>query len=546
MKDSRRAENGGSEKATQRVQGVLQGAAGARRFRLGRRTALLLLVAGFVVSRFIVARAGVEMHDNQLSAMWQLVDLPLLTADPLVAPLYLHSNPPGFNMFIGALYRIAGPWHTAALAIAYWLLGFAILFALYGLLRHFRFSRRAAAALALLFIVSPEAVLYEHWPYATWPVTAMLTAAAWLLSRFEERGKTASLAGFLGLLVAAGCFRSAWHPLFLAAAVALLLVALPLRRRRVLSLGAAALALLLLIVVNNGLLFGSWGSSSWFGMSLWKVASMAAPPREINALVADGTLPPVASLPVFQAIGAYPPELRRVPECWSANPVLAAERKYESNAPNFNHYGFIAVGRAYAAAAATLIVRHPDWYARGVLQGCIKYCHPSWWYGKVWDNRLRIDPYIRSIRLIPLREGIERRLGAPASWDFPFSSVLFLPLCGVVVVAGLFRRLRSATPRPRLDATTLFMLFAVLYTFLAVSFVEVGENNRFRVETDPLFYVLTLVAARDLFLGRYRSSTQLTERSSAPATSRITYIPGEKPVCAPDGAAGSCTPKRAE
>ena len=59
-------------------------------------------------------------------------------------------------------------------------------------------------------------------------------------------------------------------------------------------------------------------------------------------------------------------------------------------------------------------------------------------------------------------------------------------LCAVVAVRSIRRRRWSAP-----GATLVFVAFIVTFSMLASNMFELGENMRFRLETDPLVFAAT-------------------------------------------------------
>ena len=99
--------------------------------------------------------------------------------------VHLHSQPPGFNFFLGSVLKLCPERFTACFHAVYLFLGFMLYYALFFVLRLARFSRPVALLLAFLFILSPSSIFYENWLMYTYPVAVLLALAAWALRRFE-------------------------------------------------------------------------------------------------------------------------------------------------------------------------------------------------------------------------------------------------------------------------------------------------------------------------------------------------------------------------
>ena len=106
------------------------------------------------------------------------------------------------------------------------------------------------------------------------------------------------------------------------------------------------------------------------------------------------------------------------------------------------------------------------------------------------DNRLRIAGLSRWFdRLVYLQpQPFVNRLGPS---HIAWSVFVLLPLALVHGVRSARRRLREGDPAGA--ATLLFLAFTVVYVAVVGNSVEIGENNRFRFESEPLALTLLLV-----------------------------------------------------
>src|SRR5207245_7531778 len=70
------------------------------------------LAGGFVVSRLLYWSIGVRFDSSSLGWYWQYVDPVLLKYDLVRSLVYLHSQPPLFNLFLGLVLKLF-PGHEA-------------------------------------------------------------------------------------------------------------------------------------------------------------------------------------------------------------------------------------------------------------------------------------------------------------------------------------------------------------------------------------------------------------------------------------------------
>jgi len=143
---------------------------------------LLLLSAIFILSRvFYYEFAGVRFDGTPLVYFAQIADPHLLKTDLLRTILYLHSQPPLFNLVIGLALKAFPADYELALSVAYTAAGFAFMAGLYLLMLSLRVNGVVALVLTAIHTISPATVRYENWLFYSCPVAAGLCISALLL-----------------------------------------------------------------------------------------------------------------------------------------------------------------------------------------------------------------------------------------------------------------------------------------------------------------------------------------------------------------------------
>jgi hypothetical protein len=101
------------------------------------------------------------------------------------------------------------------------------------------------------------------------------------------------------------------------------------------------------------------------------------------------------------------------------------------------------------------------------------------------------------IDLRPLKRALFGADGPPL--PYPLTGLVFilgaLSIVAAIAARSAFRVLRT---REAAGLSSVFMALTVLYVAVLGNALEYGENNRFRVATDPLIYLLVVVACRDM------------------------------------------------
>ena len=134
-----------------------------------------------------MARRGAELRAGNLAISWQLVELPVLRDDPIGSTWYLHTQPPLFNLVIGAVLR----WSPFP-AYGTLVVGFLACLALTGvlltdLLVRWRVPAVAAGAIASLAVALPAPISSIVLPSYEVPLATLLALSLWLVQRHLER-----------------------------------------------------------------------------------------------------------------------------------------------------------------------------------------------------------------------------------------------------------------------------------------------------------------------------------------------------------------------
>jgi hypothetical protein len=415
---------------------------------------------------------------------------------------------------LGLFLKLFGDHAAEALAVVYLVLGIVLSLSLHALLRALAVGRTLAVVLTLAFVASPPTVLYENWLFYTYPVAALLCAAAVALHRYLRGGTTASALVFFTLLAALVLTRSLFHFLWYLM-IWLVLVALQReRRRRLVVAGAVPFLLIASWHVKNHAVFRVPAGGTWLGMSLSKTTTFLLPRAERERMVDEGRLSPYSLIPPYSDLQAY--RGLRAPTPETGVPILDRERK-SGGAVNFHHVAYIEIGRAYLEDAFRVLRARPDVHIGGWSLSYVICFLPASDSYFLLRNRRQVEGLDRlyshglcgQIRYAPgsTAEALARQ--SPAE---RLLGVGWLLLAGYALGTAhgvrVVRRALAARPRdPTLGLTTGFLVLNVIWIVVIGNAVELGENNRFRFVADPLCLALLGLFIEDR-LRRWRPAVE--------------------------------------
>jgi hypothetical protein len=345
---------------------------------------------------------------------------------------------------------------------------------------------------------NPTLLLYENLLYYTYIEALCVLLALFFLLQWLARKKLSFLILFWISLLWLGMIRSLFHPVFFlitAITLALYLACKAQQQRLAKQLLIASLIVLIpmsLLCVKNAYLYGFLGTSSWDGMSLWiKVNGYA--PETLERFYKNGMISQKAiraGLETFKPISHFfeDDELKDIP---CHHPADCNELK-SSGKPNYNHSGYVYLSKELWKDALSLIAEKPKLFAYYTF---VSYSLMLW-HASDSVNIL----FMKNMQIVERLEevyrffycgflGVENKGSSHYLWwvrTFMISA-LFL----FFYVSTLYTVLRKGNTIPFGIVTVCLFCFLIhTYTLFISSFIEFGENNRFRFPIDPAFLVL--------------------------------------------------------
>jgi hypothetical protein len=501
-----------------------------------RKFYLLTAIGIFVVSRCIYYWMGVRFDATPLWFYWQMIDPALLRDALWQSLLYLRTQPPGLNLFIGVTMHLF-PQHTVAAFHATYLgLGLILTICLFLLLDGLRVSRPVALVITVVCVVSPVTVLYENWLFYEYPIAVLFAVSALFLHRYTSSGRRVDGLVLFSSLALLGWFRVFYHILWFCLTAVLIVYALPerrrhpgevrlpirrrhpgevrlpirrrhpgevrlpirrrhpgevrlpIRRRRTVLCAAGPGVLLLLIYVKTLVLFGVWvpGSDVQGGINLAAITSGGLPPDVLTGMVSSGAISPLVQstdrleATYFVAVVPMPPK--------TGIPILDTRLK-STGWINMDSLWMAAAAKQLRQDGLVLLRAHPRTALSNIGQNIRRSFLPA---DLVWPldqarlpNRLALSPWLDVFDLL--------LYGKPPAHRYAFFSYFTIPF---LLWFGLRRSARWLTrmirhPSSNADDMTISFAFGnVAYLTVVAILLSAGDQNRYAFEVFPLYTIL--------------------------------------------------------
>jgi hypothetical protein len=445
-----------------------------------------MLAGLFIAAQGGFFLAGVRWRDSVEASggSWQIADPYLLVHDFARTILYLHAEPPLYNVEF-AFFAAIGPGPAGVvMPLVNLALGAVMFVAAYLVAIELGIGRRLAMALVALCEIAPATILYQYWQFYTFPTAVTVLLFALFVLRYLRTGRRREGYFAFGAAGALVLGNSTFQLPWLLAVVGIVLVARRSNWREVLRVAALPLVVVGGWYLKNAVLFGTYSTSSWAGLNLAKVTLGASDPSVLQRLVAERVLSPLALQQGFQPLSAYEP--RFVAPARSGVRILSENMKVDpSEGPNLNNAAIIPLSSAYLHEDLKYIAHEPRLYLDSLSAALRLWFVPSDRYVFLQTNWSAISSYANAFnRYVALEPVPYGSLGSAPSWSETSLTSLgayLVILAGIPVLVALRRRRREL---PLAASAVLWM--TVGYTLVVTTLVEYGENNRFRFDLGPL------------------------------------------------------------
>ena len=459
-------------------------------------SAFLAFLLSLLLARYLQIRFVYEV----IPVMWQYLDVTILRDDLLSGLYSLHSQPPLFNFFLGIVIQLAGNYTPQVLAFLFQGMVLGILCGIAYLLEKRNVPVAVSAALTILFAILPALLVYSRYAFYTVPVAFLLVLTAIVLQHAVEQSTGKWFVLFwlcvATILLTRATFNYLWFFLILGAGFYMLG---PIARKKWILTSLLPFLLVTALYAKNFLLTGIFGPSSWFGMNLSKVWIVSDPrlyslggalsPEEARKFCAENNVDEIWLRGPFQPPDAYR-EFGLFGKTIFGHPAMTAEYK-KNGATNFNNKDYAIVSKRMFKATKEVMRHYPKKYLKRLRVAYGMYLQPgpgaSWTFTRFYDFN-RVAAYrntVTGVLLLAKAEDLPRGI-------IPFN-LLFL-IYPSVLLYGIIKSFRGKDPSQLLLA---FLTVTIFSGAIAGIAFELGENDRIRWETDPLFVILVGRAIHD-------------------------------------------------
>jgi hypothetical protein len=464
---------------------------------------LLLLVVGVHIGLIILYQFTTDLSITN-SWRWDTVVHTLKMEDLrynlLESFIYLHAQPPLFSAYGVIVDILFGDLRAEAMYIIQILLSTIMCGMTYGILWHLIHNKTVTLYVSLILVLNPAYFLFEALILYTIHSAFIILLSGFCLLMYQRTTLNRYLYLFVLCINLLILIRSVYHIVFLIPILILVAILVQRNMRRVMLACMMICLLSLGWYGKNLLVFDSFSSSSWFGMSLWKVARQDYQNDELKDLLDREVLTDrsVIWYRPFMLPSSYPTfDLDE-----SDIHILSQDDLYNAIYPEIN--------QLYEENAIRLIRHDIGRYFKGVLRAYGFYSCPSSTY-ELMENNVDTFPAshqaanVELFHMQGLVRDIAHRLGLDEISYGACSNLYFLmPILMLGYPLFLLLRCRVSFNRwqesIRRDSFLIFTWGIVTYTTVITSMLEIPENARFKFMIEVPMFIFMAVMGYRLFM----------------------------------------------
>lgn len=445
-----------------------------------------LLILTFIISRDYYYKKGITFDISPLNYFWQYIDPPLLKNNLFESLLYLHSQPPGFNLFLGLILKIFNGDELRAFEYIYYFMGLVLYISLFELMKFFNLSNKLSYILSTIFILSPSCICYENWLFYSHINITLITLSALLLSKYLKTKQILNLFFFFTTLLFLYLTKAGFDLILLLSFI-LLIICLPLKRKDIIKAAILPISGILLVLIKNLLIFGSLFSSSWFGLILADQVLYKVPNELLFKLEGEHKINKI-SLALrypFRAADQFPQEYLYIDPRFKEIEVLNKVYK-SSGAINLNHYGFLKISKDYYTDVKYLFIHHTSDVFKALNEtlniSLSLYTSSSsdFYFISSNINKIKkIDDFYNNYFFY-------KRLSSDGTH---YKYVLLKYILLFSILYSLFKVTKADFDFNQ-KCVLVYILAVIIYISLISTTLVHAENNRYRYDIDGLYMIL--------------------------------------------------------
>lgn len=352
-----------------------------------------------------------------------------------------------------------------------------------------------------LFFCGPVCIQYESINFYSYTVVSLLCVILYYGIVFAEKRTIKRGIIFFSLCAMLVLTRNLFHLVWIVCIIVGMIWLYKSNKKIVLISAVIPFLIASSVYIKNYFEFGSFSSSTWVSIGMAKMTTFSLPDSIRIKMINTGEiskyalLSPLMGLCRYQQIGLLPKNI-----LYTGVPVLD-ETNFDDKSNNFNNLLFLKINKYYQKDAIIVLLKYPSVYLGALARSVRCFFLPagewSWFVGGVesgadknreilkwWDNFYKVI-FSGQIPMEVPNSGIKYQHYATST-----RAMGWFGLFVFIVAIGSGTLVIIKHKKGIVYFTVIFTLGTIIYVFLLSTFLEVGENMRYRFDIEPYLFVM--------------------------------------------------------
>jgi hypothetical protein len=418
---------------------------------------------------------------------WQNIPVFEMKTDPLFKIFLFHSQPPGFNLFLLLIDQF-GSNSEKIFHLLYILFTCLCIWMLSDTVNHWIGNKKIATSAGIVYAILPGTHLYTMWGFNTQLVAMLTMLSVWsfTLGKSLRNNYYFALCGLSILMIFLVRATFIWFVAVFYLGIVLLSIGKSRNKHRLrfLFINSTFVLIILFLTAKNILLFGISSQSSWASENFAKMLVYSISAQEVQSMSKESPCyKELLAVGVFQDVRKYPICTSRSGTSYINPPknVILDSYVLNNGMLNYNHKNRLVLESQWRDFNYDLVSLNPKILLRGLFPSFTQERRGSL-VQYLWPNidYKFIEPNTTKLGLFGL------------SWLILLSPLPFINISVILLFTYLI--MRKSIVRNYVSGGLVFALFMVMFFSVAYIFVEIGENQRYRTEIDPILVACSITS----------------------------------------------------